>query len=144
MKKYLFITLSVIILFGCTKETYLTEPLITPQVDNSTNNQEELSNIELFNSMNRDVEVELTFYGNLGVGALVMAPTWTDTVLTPLYTTVVDPTETYTLGVGESFTIMVQAFNSCYVQLDVTLDDNETYSLYDDSNTGYLYHTLQN
>jgi|TARA_R110000868_G_scaffold45913_4_gene152049 hypothetical protein len=144
MKKYLFITLSIIILFGCTKETYLTEPLITPQVDNLINNEEELSNIELFNNMNRDVEVELTFYGNLGVAGMVIAPTWSDTLITPLYTMVVDTTETYTLGVGESFTIIVQAYNACYVQLDVTLDDNETYSLYDDSNSGSIYHTLQN
>ncbi len=94
MKKYLFITLSIIILFGCTKETYLTEQLITPQVDNLINNEEELSNIELFNNMNRDVEVELTFYGNLGVAGMVIAPTWSDTLITPLYTMVVDTTET--------------------------------------------------
>ena len=103
-----------------------------------------MSNIELFNNMNRDVEVELTFYGNLGVAGMVIAPTWSDTLITPLYTMVVDTTETYTLGVGESFTIIVQAYNACYVQLDVTLDDNETYSLYDDSNSGSIYHTLQN
>ena len=77
MKNYLYLSLLPLVLFSCTKESYVNETIF---VEDSNSVIYE-SNLETLNPMEGNKVVELTFYGNFGLGSIVNTSSYSDTIL---------------------------------------------------------------
>ena len=142
MKNYLYLSLLPLVLFSCTKESYVNETIF---VEDSNSVIYE-SNLETLNPMEGNKVVELTFYGNFGLGSIVNTSSYSDTIIT--YNSypeniIVDTTVTYTIGVGDYISVLAGGY-SCFIELDVTIDGGETYTVFDDDNNSLVNYFLQN
>jgi len=147
MRKHLYIFPIVLLaigcgLFSCTPESYVNETIF---VEDSNSVIYE-SNLETLNPMEGNKVVELTFYGNFGLGSIVNTSSYSDTILT--YNSypeniIVDTTVTYTIGVGDYISVLAGGY-SCFIELDVTIDGGETYTVFDDDNNSLVNYFLQN
>jgi len=158
MKNLIKYPLILLTLVGCTKESYVEEntpnPVVDPLVEDT--NVED-TNVEVFtNSFEHGEEVvssvvnhERTFvftvYGNFGSATIVDTTTEQDTIWawTGGVNVVIDTTFSYTIGVGEYIDVLCSG-PSCFIELDVTIDDEDTFTVYDDDQDSMVTYFYQN
>jgi hypothetical protein len=138
-------------LVGCTKESYVEEITPNPVVDPVT----EDTSVEVFtnsfehgeevvsSSVSHDRTFVFTVYGNFGSATIVETPTVQDTIWawTGGVNVVIDTTFSYTIGPGEYIDVLCSG-PSCFIELDVTVDDEDMFTVYDDdlnSSVTYFY-----
>lgn len=140
--KYLLIGSTLV---GCTKESFLDTD--TTLVNQHYNNDTYL--LESLDDVNRIYEHYKTFTfttrGNFGTGTLVNTSTIVDDNIITFSpdNIIVDTTFSYTIPTGDF--IDVFCFNlSCFVELDVTIDNGDTFTLVDDDQDGIVTYFYQN
>lgn len=151
MKNFIKYPLIFLTLVGCTKESYVEEITPNPVVDPVT----EDTSVEVFtnsfehgeevisSSVSHDRTFVFTVYGNFGSATIVETPTVQDTIWawTGGVNVVIDTTFSYTIGPGEYIDVLCSG-PSCFIELDVTVDDEDMFTVYDDdlnSSVTYFY-----
>lgn len=143
MKNTIFYIISLCTLFGCTKESYI-EP-VSPYEDDS-NSVTEVINEPNYHQivMGDDANVTFKIYSNWGSASIITTQTESDTVMHWIgVNEVMDTTVTYHINSGESINIYTWGY-SCFIELDVLVNDEFMYTVYDDGQQGVLNHTYQN
>jgi len=143
MKNIFIYTILLSTLYSCTKSSYI-EPIL-PNNDGYNPNIE-VNNDNNYNQvvMGDDVEVTFKIYSNWGSASIVNTTTESDTVMHYIgFNEVMDTTVTYYLNSGESIDILSSTY-SCFIELDVFINDEYFYTVYDDGQQGTLTYTYQN
>ena len=137
---------------GCTKESYVEEITPNPFTDPII----EDTSIEVFTysfehgeevitpSVGHDRTFVFTVYGNFGSATIVETPTVQDTIFAWIgVNEIIDTTFSYTIGVGEYIDVICGG-PSCFVELDVTIDNEDTFTVYDDDQDSMVTYFYQN
>lgn len=153
MKNLIKYPLIFLALVGCTKESYVEEitpnPVVDPVIEDT--NLESFTNSfehgeEVVSSVvSHDRTFVFTVYGNFGSATIVETPTVQDTIWawTGGVNVVIDTTFSYTIGPGEYIDVLCSG-PSCFIELDVTIDDEDTFTVYDDDLNSVVTYFYQN
>jgi len=151
MNNFIKYPLICLALVGCTKESYIDNvepnPIVDPVIEET--------NVELFSNSFQDGEETIfsnhertfvfTVYGNFGSATIVETPTVQDTIWAWTYgvNEVIDTTFSYTIQPGEYIDVLCSG-PSCFIELDVTIDDEDTYTVFDDDQDSMVTYFYQN
>lgn len=151
MKNLIKYPIIFLTLVGCTKESYVDEfvpnPVIDPVIED-TNYEFVSSSFEngedVVNSISHERTFIFTVYGNFGSATIVETPTVQDTIFAWIgVNEIIDTTFSYTIGVGEYIDVICGG-PSCFVELDVTIDNEDTFTVYDDDQDSMVTYFYQN
>ena len=152
MKNFIKYPLIFLTLVGCTKETYIEEitpsPIVDPVVEDTnveifTNSFEQGEEL-VMSSVVHDRTFVFTVYGNFGSATIIETPTVQDTIFAWIgVNEIIDTTFSYTIGVGEYIDVLCSG-PSCFIELDVTVDDEDTFTVYDDDLNSTVTYFYQN
>ena len=151
MKNLIKYSLICLTFVGCTKDSYIDNTVIDPVVDPIVEETNDELNFSSFENGEptvmppHDRTFVFTVFGNFGSATIVETPTVQDTIWawTGGVNIVIDTTFSYTIGPGEYIDVFCSG-PSCFIELDVTVDDEDTFTVYDDDQNSVVTYFYQN
>lgn len=138
-----------VMLMGCSKDAFIDNGAF-PHSDGAVIEDPGLQDNGLnhleFNSLGMESNTNVSFKiaSNWGSASIITTPSTTDTVMHWIGSNqVMDTTVTYSINPGESLNIYTWGC-SCFIELDVLVNDEFLYTVYDDGQQGWIDYTFQN